>query len=689
MAATSISLSYNGYSDFKNVRVGRYEHVSDAGPEKPGRGPTRHVIGGDAIVTFSGTSTDSIQTKIDTLSAKLNRNGGILTVTTVDTNGSSHAFVSIAEGDDKTGPYASVRITEIIGANNVALVQWSFEWFATLQGAANLSLVREFVCIASFEIDAVGMTTITRTGHITMKKASGSAPTTVQLFPTTSATPSVSGTYPNGYASTWNRSDAVKDYPHNASGTDPTDKWPEQYRRMAAGNLYPGFRRIRQQYATDESRTRMVFSIVDQEFARGLPAPCRAGSVNFSFERSLPVGGDSSNAMGQKKFSCVVQGPTNVAPADLLILAIRLSQKRIFWSRTLVGSTYYAADLIQRIHVSEIEMLDQNAISFEVDALGGANTNTGIGASGASSVQTGQPFAVPNLLGNILDALTITHKTEAGSGGGTSTFTFSVASQTDAYGEFGVYRITPSWYDPEQAISDKTWTTTQVLASADKVNATYIFPNAVFDSHYSAAFTADTQKLPLGRDNAKHRRDDAGAPGSSGVNDYQSAPYMHIKSVERRSTQTHIIPVPSQSLTGADLKFQTRKPVTIVHQRAQMVRMNLSPSREFLAKEPGAVVLHEEFVTHSGTSDTVNNRLMVATHERIYAISDNGSTTTNFYSSGGYRQFWPNKTAISDSFVASDAQATGDVNLPKIATRDPQDGDPTFKYSFGSPEAWV
>lgn len=683
--ATSTYLSYNGFSDFYNVRIGRYEHVSDAGQDKPGRGPTRHVIEGDAIVTFTGNTTDSIQTKIDTLTAKLNRNGKALIVRTNDGT-DAKTFVNV-ESDDKTGPYPNIRITEIIGANNVALVQWSFEWFATIQGDSQLSQILEFVCLSSFEIDAVGMTTITRAGHVTLRKSSASAPSSVSGIPTTSATPTAVTTYPGGYATTWNRSDSVQDYPHTSGGSNPSFVFPEQYRRMVAGNLYPGFRRVSQQYATDESRTRMVFSVVDRESPRGLPAPARMSSVNYSYERSIGVG--DSTAMGMKRFSAVVSGPTNVAPADLLILAIRLSQKRIFWSRTLQGSTYYSADLIQRIRVSEVEMTEQNCIEFEVDAIGTADLGSGIGASGATAIQSGKPYSVPNFLGNILAALAITPKTESGSGSTDVTFTFSSAVQSDAYGEFGVYRITPSWYDPEQDPTARTWTTTQVLASADKLDAVYIFPNAIFDSHFSAAFTSDTQKLPLGRDNAKHRRDDASGPGTDSANAYQTSPYLHIESVERRSTQTNIVPVPSQSLTGADLKFQTRKPFTVVHQKATMVRLNASPSREFLSKDPGAVILHEEFITHGGNSDGVNNRMMAATHERIYTIADDGTTAKNFYTSGGYRQFWPNKTANSDSFVASDSQTTGDVNLPKLATRDPVNGDPTFKYVFGSPEDWA
>lgn len=687
MAATSVSLSYNGFSSFKNVRITRFEHVPDTSPERAGRGVTRHIMEGDAIVQFSGSGSESIQTKMATLAASLNRQGRTLTLTTVDTGGASHAIVNV-ESDDKTGPYPTVRVTEIVGANNCALVQFAFEWYRTYQSGSDLSIVREFVCVCNFDIDAVGNTTMTLNGHITLVKSSASTPTSVEGAPPTSAKPSVSGTYPYGYASTWSRKDAVPDWPYTDAGTDPTSAFPEQYRRLVAGNLYPGFRRVAQQYATDESRTRMVFRVVHQEFSRGLPAPCRIADINYTYERAIAGGDGDMSMLGRKTFSCTAIGPSNVSPTDLLILAMRLSQQRIYWSRTaLAGSgDLVGPDIIRRIMVSEVDMANQNAIHFEVEAAGTADITAGTSASGTTDVQTGKPHLTPGLLSDILGTLSVTPiNYDAGETDGTLvTFTFAAAKQPDAYGNFGVYRIVPSWYDPELAQASKNWDTTQVLKSADKAEAVYIFPDAVFDSHYSAAFVSDSQAVPLGKDNAKTRKDDAASRNGDG------APYLHVAAIERRTTDTGLVHCPSQSPTGSDLLFQIRKPMVVVHQRATMIRLNKSPSREFLTRDPNSMVVYEDFVTHAGKSDAVNNRMMGATHERIYVVYDDGSASgTTFYTNGDYRQAWPNNLGDNSNLTTGDSQAQGDVQIPKLATRDPKDGDPSFKFEFGSPEDWV
>lgn len=688
MAATSISLSYNGFSSFTNVRITRFEHVADTSPERASRGVSRHVLEGDAIVKF-GTGSNKVETKVEELAAKLNRNGRALLLQTVDTSGTTHSIVDV-EADDKTGPYPTVRVTEIIGANNCALVQFSFEWFATIQGGSDLSLVREFVCVCTFDIDAIGNTTMTTNGHITMKKSSAATPTAVQPAPTTSAKPSLSESYPYGYASTWSRSDAVPDYPKPPGGGDVTSPFPEQYRRLVAGNLYPGFRRVSQQYATDESRTRMVFRIVHQEFSRGLPAPCRAADINYTYERSINAG--DSTILGRKNFSCTVIGPSNVAPSDLLILALRLSQHRIFWSRTKLGSsaTYYPPDIIRRIVVSEPDMANQNAIHFEVEAIGMADLQSGIGNDPSSAVKSGQPHIAPSMLTNILKAISISAVTPTGSASSTVTFTFTAATQPDAYGNFGVYRIAPSWYDPELASSSWTWDTTQVLKSADKADAVYVFPDAVFDSHYNESFSSDSAKLPLGRDNAKTRNDDKFGTSAVSEDDTHCYPYLHVEAIERRTIDTGLVNCPSHDPTGEDLVFQVRKPLVRVHQKAVMVRLNKSPSREFLSKDPNAMVVFEDFVTHGGKSDAVNNRMMAATHERIYEVYDPGDASgTTYLTSGDYRQAWPNNLGTNENLTSGDAPAQGDVQLPKLATRDPKNGDPTFKFEFGAPEDWV
>ena len=301
--SSSVTLSYGGFSTFKAVRIGRFEHFTDSGPDKPSRGVTKHVIEGDAIVTAAVGVT--IEQRIAQVVNLLNRNGLALIVRITETDGTTEQDIVNIEGDDRTGPYPNVRVVEIVGTST-ALVQWSFEFHKTYASGATLSLVKEFVMQARFSIDAIGNTQMTKTGYIVLAKSSGSL-LDPPSFPTRASTGSAASSPAYGYSSAAASADKVPDYPKPPSGT-PTNVFPEEYRRLVAGNLLPGFRRDSQEYATDETRTRMVFTVVDKEYPRGMPAPVRQADVNFEFERS--IGKSDSSAVGTKRSSKVASGRT-------------------------------------------------------------------------------------------------------------------------------------------------------------------------------------------------------------------------------------------------------------------------------------------------------------------------------------------------------------------------------------------
>jgi hypothetical protein len=478
-----------------------------------------------------------------------------------------------------------------------------------------------------------------------------------------------------GYSSLAASADKVPDYPKPPSGT-PSNAFPEEYRRLVAGNLLPGFRRESQEWATDETRTRMIFTIVDTEYARGMPAPVRRGDVNFEYDRSI-LGGESS-AMGIKRFSATLEGGPNASPADLLVVAIRLSQNRIFFSKQTVNGVTYEPDVIRRIVVREIDMLNSNIIQFEVEAIGNSIMSASFG--GGATVPQGTPFRSGGLLVNILSTLAL-----APSGGTAIAFEFAPTTYPDAFGNFGVYRVTPSWYDPELTELQKTWNTTVVLQASEKESVVYEFPVAFFNAVINTA--ADSQRVHLGKDNSKSRKD------SSVLASGPANPYLSVRSMERHAVETHMCVMPSQDLTAADVPFQIRKPRTVVMQELEAVRMNAAPERSLLPMPANAVVLSEDFPVHGGVADANNNRMMAAIFSRVFTIADPGGADANTYfnkasGSNTYRQSWPGRSTVLAN--------VGTMKLPYLPTRDldafgnPNTvGDEKFETTLGEPAGYV
>jgi hypothetical protein len=660
----SVTLSYNGFSNFAHLRVGRFEHVPDTSPERAGRGVTRHVIEGEGIIRASGPT--HIEEIIAQCSGALNRPGQALSITI-----GGREIVNVG-GDDKTGPFPTFRVVEVIGSDRIAVVQWSFEWFRTYNssgGTTGVNKVREFVVSSRCEVDSVGLTTLTKTGFITLAKAaaySGAAPATAPARPAWSGPNGAN----SGRASAQSRSDVVTDGPLNGSGATPANLMPDEYRRIVAGNLPPGFRRVRQEYAVDESRTRMSFMVVDQEFPRGLPAPCRVADVEFSFERSLPTGGGDASALGVKRFGATLVGAPRTSPRDLLAIAVRLSQNRIAWTRTTFGGVTYEPDIITRIMVAEPSVLGQNAIRLEIEATAASTINVSGGGSGAT--MTGTPWQAAGLLDDILKNVDLTPI----AGGDTITFTFTPATQPDAYGEFGLLRVTPSYYDPELADGSLGWTTARAMSATERTDLVYEFPVANFDT-----VIAYTRTAHLGRDNAKNRKDGAAAGGVPN-------PYVKLSARERYWTETGMTLLKSQDLTAADVPFQIEKATLCCRQEIESVRMNMPGEPQWLPLPTGATMRFQDNRRGAGVSDANNNRLIPTFHVREFEVADLGSSATlHFNLAGGantYRTAWPSGAAGTDA-----------LKLPALATRDIDSagdptvsGDETFAKQLGTPNTY-
>lgn len=667
-------LSYNGFSDFRDIRVDQFHHLTEAGPEKAGRGITRHLLEGSANVIFTPPSgSESMGTKIAELTARLNRPAQALVwkITGLGDGGDTTMVDIAANGDDMSGPVPNVIVQQIEGSR-MARVRFTFEWRTTVKASSTsvLNRVREFVMQASFDIDDKGATTITKTGYLVMKRTDSIGTYDPPSFPSRAAmgTWDASGS-PPGFTSGENRADFVPDYPGNDLAAA---NMPEEYRRLVAGNLPNGFRRISQRYITDETRCRLVFQVVDKEFFRKMASPARVGEATFEFERMF---GEESQMVGLKRFAVELEGPNTVSVYALLALAVQMSHNRIMWSKQTKNGVTYQPDIIQRIKVAEPNILTRNAVRLEVDAIATSDAGT-IGSVG---VGTGTPYSSSLFLTDVMGALNIETLGKSGKGsgegspsGGTATFVFEEATSPDAFGEFGIYRITPSgtFFDPELQSGSLNWKTTTVITAANRENAVYKFPGQVVDDIIA------NRKVGMGVDAKKNRKQ--AATGAD------RAPYLRVKVSSKHSTDTGIVVAQSQSLQGADIDFQVRKPRAFITDVVEMVRLNEAPEKSMLPKRAGGKIVHQTDHVDPGVSDNVNNRLLGAVFVRVYQMADGGGSASNgFGTVGGIRQYAP---------YADGAGALENVvPQPKLVTQDTTDEatDPDFGFDLGTPEAWV
>lgn len=588
----STTVLYNGVT-LSQARIDEYRVESAAGFSSPHTGPLRHFLSGEALVFVDNPSTPAAF--MQTLKQQLNRPRQGLKIEIEDPSGILTLVdkqFPLLVPDEEFGPFFRANVTQITGTNCL-MVTFSCEWS---ESADSPNRIRSFYCTASFSIDEVGNTTIRKRGSI--KVAATNTFTGAAVAPRNQdrAGSSNTGTY-GGDAY---RSDVVTDF-ITSVGTG-SGNVPDLYRRFVSGNLYPGFRRVRQEYAVDETRTTMLFDVVDQEFTRGIPAPARVGNCQYTFERSM---GEGSQMIGTKHFVASVRGDRFVTAGALLTLCIRLSQNRIDYFR----------DLIVKIRVSEENMLTENAITFEVVATAtSAQTFNAAASSGSNSAGTTSLIDQSLLLKNILSPIQL-------AGG---VFEFVPAMQPEAYGNAMIVRLTPAAYDhqsiPSLAAPNMTLPTTMQLSPEDMRPVVYLFPRGWFDAVEGQEQGTDeiNSYIPKGSPAvpAGPNAGDLTKNGRTNGQPTEQNPNLHSKGGKKVEVKSNIVVVPAVCPKGKPAVFQIAGPVVIETEFIDGARKNEPPERMLADKTAGAVVTSVGYNVTSGHPDMNGNRVLIAGYDR-------------------------------------------------------------------------
>ena len=595
------TIRYNGVN-LRQVRIVEYRIDSAADHGNPSSSMLMHTVTGEALVFAEpGDYSTSNQNFAQQMIQRLNQPRRELRIRIVDETNKAFDIVNTIPGpgnlnprvqDEMGGPFFRASMVQITGTNAV-VVNFTAE-FALASFSANK--IKNFYCRADFSIDEMGHTTIRKTGSLHIVSTPGAvAPVIAGTAIDRAGSPNhatFQNPYPGGDAY---RTDVVVDFITSSGiGGDGADF----YRRFVSGNLYRGFRRVRQEYAVDESRTRLLFDITDQEFARGLPAPARVGDCTYTFERSL----QDTHVIGVKHFIASVKGDRNVTPGALLTLCIRLSQNRID----------YKNDLITSIRVTEQNMLSENAITFEVAAKA---TSTQVFQASASDTDddTPSPAGTSTLISsslflkNILGSI----KTEGGN------FDFVPAFQPDAYGSALIVRMTPSAYDHANIVNpnspDMLLPTTFQLDGQNPV--VYQFPRGTFD-----AFNQQQQSDQINNYiPASNTKVETGPNKGDLAKKVDAAPRVLQSNGNRREVvHTGCIRVPSVSGSGGDAIFQLTPPYVEVVETQNSATMNEAPQRviEERRSNTGSFLTSYSFGGSSGAPDLNGNRILTAKFDR-------------------------------------------------------------------------
>lgn len=592
------TIKYNGVT-LSQVRIQEYRIDNPSSAEHPSSGILMHSITGEALVfehgIASGGSQPSSYKFQSDLMNKLNQPRRPLEIRTGPGNATdtspavgTYRLVAITSDGDPTkvgfgldttnGPFFRANITQITGTNAL-IVNFTAEFSVALEG---LNFIKSFYCNASFSIDEIGLTTIRKTGSVQLlscnKEPSYGGPSRRASNTTTGE---------------FERNDVVVDFIPSSGVGDGF--FADYYRRLVSGNLYKGFRRVRQEYATDESRTRMLFDITDQEFSRGLPAPARVGNCQYTFERNI----EDSSAIGVKHFIASVKGDRNVTAGALLSLCVRLSQNRID----------YFKDLITKIRVTEENMLSENSITYEVLAKATSLQvfNAGDGAEpGVTSAGYANPVDYSLLLRNILSGIDFVNGPQ---------FKFEPAPQADAHGSALIVRVTPSAYDhlnlQDPGSSDLHKATTRTFLEENPV--IYNFPNGVFDAFGDQAEDGinryiHAEQAAVGTGPNRSDLSKAATPTDT--------PALQSSGGRKVTVHQGILIVPSVSFNGGTKVFQISTPVASVTDFLDGSRKNAPPQRMLGEKANNSVVTSLGFNVTSGTADRNGNRVLAAGYDR-------------------------------------------------------------------------
>lgn len=546
--------------------------------------------------------------------------GRVERVRILTAQGGTETLLDVSYPDAQRGPHLSLTVNEING-RRAAVVSFSASAHTSLGGSTDGSPNPAYPIIShrwgqTFSLEATGRITRTVRGTLVVNLAGTGASVSVAADGTVA---SVTGTAP----------------------------WADLFRKAVAPALtVPNqslWRRDSQTYTLNESGTALIYEVQDSQHRTALPDGAFHGNADFTYERVR-----SNLAFANLRFSCDLEGGPYQDARQLIWGAVSIATSRI----------PFAQAIIERMTVTESEMLSKCKIRFEVEAKAPA-----VSALTPGTTSLGVPLAA--LVGN---AFTVSR-----------TCSFRTGEYGPSGSNAGVGGI-PTWFGNDTSAKPGL---SQALAAAD-------------------VFVHEDADCPAGTPTTVLVVSDVSFSTANGIinqgpfPNQQVATYNtsgQVTTVEKVTTHTHV-----QHRTrmhrlqtlydqGSDFVFQAGKASVIVEEQATVRRTNLPPNRIFRPIPAGFLVLEDDWRVNHGDIDPAGHRTFTGVWTRRLLSYDTGGLTSNGYSTvSGRRQWW---VPGADPSVASPVALGYDLTAQSTATNVIAFGANAQAYPVGPAQDYV
>tara|TARA_R110002020_G_scaffold15801_6_gene56408 strand:- start:5427 stop:7415 length:1989 start_codon:yes stop_codon:yes gene_type:complete len=389
-------ITYNGFgtsgaTDYKwdFIKLQSYQSTPLFEEDDQTQWSTHHTLSFTALLTV--TATAKIDNVINNCRTKLSKQGRLLVVTVndgtgdqtiastgIDTSTNLNDLTSVTDvnnnSDTRMYPRVKFDINQFYGNNN-AMVAVTLEWRESTADTMDSGETNWFVLSHQwrqrFTFAENGLQTYTVEGTLRVKP------------------------YPSASESCSSEAGGVE------HGTNP-----DSYRKTVMPMIPSGFRVKGMNWAVDQTGEKLIYSVVLQEHARGLPRPARTGTGTFTFKKSLTSGG--AGLLGVKVFSAELEGDASCDERELLAALLDACTQRIKW-------TGRNKDWVTSIEVKEMDIFSKKRIGLTVQAQGlGEDTMAffGEGQSGdlptsnfgifTNLIKEGRQAIAPNVYGSAL-----------------------------------------------------------------------------------------------------------------------------------------------------------------------------------------------------------------------------------------------------------------------------------------------
>lgn len=554
------------------------------------------TLQGTALVSDGASTFTDLATKMTNMVGTVDR----MALYVIDPTGTK-TLIEVNYPDAMRGPYVSINVTEISGAR-ACIVSFTVNASVSLSGQSG-QITPTYPVIANrwttrTSLDANGIITRTVMGTLTVDLAATGTGNTIAADGTVA---SINNKYP----------------------------WADLFRKAILPSVPATgvWRRESQTFAYNEAGNSLIYELVDSQARTNLPDGAFVGNAEFTYERNR-----QNLAMASLRFSCDLEGPADGNSKTLIYAAILLSQTRIPFAKAIVN----------RISVTEQEMLKKSKIRLEVDAMAPAANQDTPGLQVAS-------VPLVELIGHNF------------------TVTRTCPYYADPYGGNSDYSyFAPPHWDGNDA-NAKPEGIEATLPVAQMISAAIVAPCAgstptVTILANPTNFTAANNIVDQGVYTTPLAELDSSGKAAS---------------VERQMTftsvtiDTNMHRLQTLYTQGADFVFQTGKAAIVLEETTHIKRFNKPPERSYRPMPTGFVVLSDDWNVNHGDIDPSGNRVYTGIWKRrLMSFDAGGATYQGYYTNAGLRQWWQSSVAAPYTlgFPYNDQQA----NLNVFAVSAPQ-----------------